>query len=90
MQTGNRVGTVFLRSKDPRQAPEINFNFFSQNGNRDIKAIREGIGHTFRIFNATGKPYAPFRIVYPRPDTDITQAIMDEAFSHHATWSCRM
>ncbi|KAH7174755.1 uncharacterized protein B0J16DRAFT_184907 [Fusarium flagelliforme] len=54
MQTGNQAGTVTLRSKDPRQVPEINFNFYFQNGDRGIIAIQEGIEHTFPVFNATG------------------------------------
>ncbi|KAF4980221.1 hypothetical protein FZEAL_3732 [Fusarium zealandicum] len=90
MQTGNQAGTVTLRSSDPRQAPEINLNFFAEQGDRDLTAIQEGIEHTLSIFNATGEPYAPFTIVEPNPDIDMKQAIMDEAFSHHVTSSCRM
>ncbi|EXK30692.1 hypothetical protein FOMG_13476 [Fusarium oxysporum f. sp. melonis 26406] len=90
MQPGNQAGTITLRSKDPRQAPEINFNYFAEKGDRDLQAIQEGVEHTMRIFNATGKPYAPFKVVEPRPGISIRQGIMDDAFSHHATSSCRM
>ncbi|KAH7118583.1 hypothetical protein B0J13DRAFT_599741 [Dactylonectria estremocensis] len=90
MQTGNQAGTVTLRSADPREAPEINFNFFAEQGERDLQAIQEAVEHTLRIFNATGAPYSPFKIVEPHPGVDMKQAIMDEAFSHHATSTCRM
>ncbi|KAK7421136.1 hypothetical protein QQZ08_010066 [Neonectria magnoliae] len=90
MQTGNQAGTVTLRSADPRQAPEINFNFFAEQGDRDLQAIQEAVEHTLRIFNATGEPYAPFTVVEPHPEIDMKQAIKDEAFSHHASSTCRM
>jgi choline dehydrogenase len=90
MQPGNTAGTVRLRSKDPRQASKIDFNFFAEKGDRDLKAIQGGVEHALGIFNSTAAPYAPFSIVEPRPGVDIRQGIMDEAFSHHATSSCRM
>ncbi|KAM0354814.1 hypothetical protein ACHAPU_000638 [Fusarium lateritium] len=90
MQPGNQAGTITLRSKDPRQAPEINFNFFAEKGDRDLQAIQEGVELTMRIFNKTGEPYAPFTVIEPRPDETVRQGIMDDAFSHHATSSCRM
>ncbi|KAJ4258080.1 hypothetical protein NW762_008220 [Fusarium torreyae] len=90
MQTGNQAGTITLRSNDPREAPEINFNYFAEKGDRDLQAIQEGVEHTLRIFNATGEPYAPFTVIEPIPEVDIKQGIMDDAFSHHATSSCRM
>ncbi|KAF4968617.1 hypothetical protein FSARC_4041 [Fusarium sarcochroum] len=90
MQTGNQAGTITLRSNDPREAPEINFNYFAEKGDRDLQAIQEGVEHTLSIFNATGEPYAPFAVVEPNPEVDIRQGIMDEAFSHHASSTCRM
>ncbi|KAF5974714.1 choline dehydrogenase [Fusarium coicis] len=90
MQPGNQAGTITLRSKDPRQAPEINFDYFAEKGDRDLQAIQEGVEHAMRIFNATGEPYAPFKAVEPRPGVSVRQGIMDDAFSHHATSSCRM
>lgn len=90
MQTGNTAGTVTLRSADPREAPDINFNYFAEKGERDLKAIREGVEFAMRVFNATGEPYAPFTTVEPNPEVDIEQGIMDDAFSHHASSTCRM
>ncbi|KAF4463126.1 choline dehydrogenase [Fusarium albosuccineum] len=90
MQTGNTAGTVTLRSADPREAPEINFNYFDEQGDRDLQALQEGVELAMRIFNATGEPYSPFTVVEPHPDIGIQEAIKDEAFSHHATSTCRM
>ncbi|KAH7273174.1 hypothetical protein B0J15DRAFT_509171 [Fusarium solani] len=90
MQTGNQAGTIKLRSADPREAPEINFNFFAEKGDRDLQAIQEAVEHTMQIFNATGEPYAPYTVIEPPPSVDVRQGIMDEAFSHHATSTCRM
>ncbi|KAI8671869.1 GMC-OxRdtase-N domain-containing protein [Fusarium keratoplasticum] len=90
MQTGNQAGTITLRSADPREAPEINFNFFAEKGDRDLQAIQEAVEHTMQIFNATGELYAPYTVIEPPPGVDVRQGIMDEAFSHHATSTCRM
>lgn len=87
MQTGNPSGTVTLRSRDPRQAPEINFNYFSQRADEDLQAMSEGIDLMLRSFDEVGIPYT---VLSPDPTIDRKQAIMDRAYSHHATSSCRM
>ncbi|KAF6840989.1 gmc oxidoreductase [Colletotrichum musicola] len=90
MQTGNAAGTVTLRSADPRAAPEIRFRYFEEQGERDLQALREGVELAMRVFNATGPPYAPFTVIEPHAGVETGQAIMDEAFSHHVTSTCRM
>lgn len=90
MQPGNPSGTVTLRSTDPRDTPLINFNSFEQNGDRDLQALSEANDMVMRLFNATGPPYTPFKVVEPTPGIDVKQAIKDNAFSHHVTSSCRM
>ncbi|TDZ58434.1 Oxygen-dependent choline dehydrogenase [Colletotrichum trifolii] len=87
MQTGNGAGTVTLRSRDPRQAPEINFNYFTERADEDLQAIAEGIEFMLGVFDDVGVPY---EVLSPSPDADMKQGIMDLAFSHHATSSCRM
>jgi choline dehydrogenase len=87
MQTANPSGTVKLRSADPREAPEIQFNFFAERAEEDLQAMAELVNLFLGVFNDTGVPY---EVVTPNPDIDMKQAIMDEAFSHHATSSCRM
>ncbi|KAL0935551.1 Oxygen-dependent choline dehydrogenase 4 [Colletotrichum truncatum] len=87
MQAGNAAGTVTLRSADPRQAPEINFNYFSQRGEEDLQSLVEGIEFMLGVFDEVGVPY---RVISPDPEIDMRQGIKDTAFSHHATSSCRM
>ncbi|KAH7091519.1 hypothetical protein FB567DRAFT_577381 [Paraphoma chrysanthemicola] len=87
MQTANPSGTIRLRSRDPRQAPEINFNFFAENADADLQALAEGVDLIMRSYDNVGVPYT---VVSPNPDVETNQALMDEAFSHHATSSCRM
>ncbi|PVH71670.1 GMC oxidoreductase [Cadophora sp. DSE1049] len=87
MQTANPAGTVTLRSKDPRQAPAINFNYFANRAETDLQALSDGVDLLMRIYNETGVPY---RVLLPNPAIEMKQALMDEAFSHHATSTCRM
>jgi choline dehydrogenase len=87
MQTGNPSGTVKLRSKDPRVAPEINFNFFAERAEEDLQALVDGVELMLRVYDDVGLNYT---VVAPNPHIDMKQAIMDSAFSHHATSSCRM
>jgi choline dehydrogenase len=86
-QTANPSGTVTLRSTDPRQAPAINFNFFAQNTDHDLAALIEGVELLLRGYDEVGIPY---EVVNPDPLIDMAQGLMDEAFSHHATSSCRI
>lgn len=84
------TGTVELRSADPRDTPVINFNFFEEGGDLDLKAMTEGVEKLLEIMNAVGGPYTPYEFVQPIPGLDVTQSIADTVFSHHATSSCRM
>ncbi|GJC87190.1 oxygen-dependent choline dehydrogenase [Colletotrichum liriopes] len=87
MQTSNAAGTVTLRSTDPRQAPDINLNYFSQRAEEDLQSLIEGIELMLSVYDEVGIPY---RVLTPDPAIDMKQSIMDVAFSHHATSSCRM
>ncbi|KAF2184262.1 GMC oxidoreductase [Zopfia rhizophila CBS 207.26] len=87
MQSQNRAGIVKLRSADPQDVPEINFNFFAEGRDHDLQALAEGVEFALSIFNSTGASYGPFRQIKPRHDISIRQGILDEAFSHHASSS---
>ncbi|CAI6340535.1 unnamed protein product [Periconia digitata] len=87
MQTDNPAGTVTLRSKDPREAPAINFNYFTHNAEKDLRALVEGCNLLLKAYDAVGIPYAR---IEPDPAISMEQGIMDQTFSHHATSSCRM
>jgi choline dehydrogenase len=87
MQTGNPLGTVTLRSADPRQAPAINFNYFEERAEEDIQALVEGVELMLGVYDQLGINYTR---LLPNPEIDMRQAIKDEAFGHHATSTCRM
>jgi len=41
--TRNRAGTVTLRSGNPYEMPNINFNFYSEGSEDDLQASLEGL-----------------------------------------------
>jgi len=86
MQTGNPSGTVKLRSRDPRVAPAINFNFFSKNSDRDLNALTEAAQVLLDAATNAGFNY---EVILPEL-ANMRQSIMDNTFSHHAVSSCRM
>ncbi|KAF1953449.1 alcohol oxidase [Byssothecium circinans] len=88
MQYQNRAGTVKLRSADPQDTPIIDFNYFAEGHDHDLAALKEGVEFVLDVYNKTPAPYGPYKVVRPDPSIDIRQAIMDEAFSHHASSSC--
>jgi choline dehydrogenase len=88
--TENTAGFVRLKSADPRQRPEINFQYFNDpdTAKRDVDAVLEGVRfvrkvskHNTAIKNET----------YPgadiSSDDEIRDFIQDNAWGHHASCS---
>ncbi|KAK3718196.1 hypothetical protein LTR37_005311 [Vermiconidia calcicola] len=90
MQTRNRAGTVRLRSKDPRDVPEIAFNHFEQGGRQDIEAMAEGFEFARSVFELPGQEYGPFEYTIPAPGETAQRSIREEVYSHHAVGTCAM
>ncbi|KAF1973568.1 alcohol oxidase [Bimuria novae-zelandiae CBS 107.79] len=90
MQYQNHAGTVTLRSADPQGTPVINFNYFFEERGHDLQAMSEGIQFVLDVLRDTPPPYGPYTIIQPDPSIDMKQAIMDQAFSHHASGTCRI
>jgi choline dehydrogenase len=90
MQTGNAAGTITLRSNDPRDTPIINFNYFEQQADQDLQALEEGFEFAMDLFGAIEEEHGPFDVIEPSPSTSVRQSIMDHAFGHHVSSSCRM
>lgn len=88
----NKAGTVKLRSKDPHDTPEINFNFFKEHAEHDLTAMAEGVDLARKIFDGVPKPIGPFTEQDPgasvNTTTEIKTTIKNQAFSHHATSTC--
>jgi choline dehydrogenase len=92
--TGNRDGTVKLRSADPRDTPLINFHYFEEGtpGTGDLSAIVDGIELARRI-NGRITDLSNGDII-PGPQAqsrrEIAQFVRNEAWGHHASCSCKI
>lgn len=88
----NKAGTVKLRSKDPQDVPEINFNFFHEGGRDDIEAMFEGVELARKIYEGVSMPDGPLTEINPGPsvrtEAQVKQSIKNEAFGHHAACTC--
>jgi len=87
--TRNRTGTVTLRSSDPRDPPQIDFNYFGEGGEADLDALAEAveiareIAAPLRDGGATEE--LPGRTVQ---GPALKQWIRDNAWGHHASCTC--
>ena len=92
--TNNRAGRVTLRSKDPRDVPDINFHYFSEGSDEgeDLGAVIAGV-ETVRAITKRNRNLIEEEVV-PGPKVrtreDIRQFIQDEAWGHHASCTCQM
>ncbi|KAK2736283.1 hypothetical protein FQN57_000813 [Myotisia sp. PD_48] len=94
----NRAGTVSLRSKDPRDTPLINFNYFHQDtgpgsgDEQDTQAMYEGMQFSRSILKNIIPLAGGFEEVWPGPSVKTEQALKDfiqrEAWGHHASCTC--
>jgi len=91
--TASRSGTVKLRSADPLDPPDVQFNFFdaaeNNAGARDVQAMVEGL-QLARKLTAAGT--SPSTEVWPGPqvqsDKQLGDFVKAETWSHHASCSC--
>lgn len=87
--TSNAIGTVKLRSKDPRDTPDINFKYFDDGagGNADLDAVVKGVEFARAIMSrrndiVTGET-APGNV-------DVKEYVRNNAWGHHASCTNRM
>ncbi|KAI0147735.1 GMC oxidoreductase [Xylariaceae sp. FL1272] len=97
MNPRSQAGYVRLRSNDPRLMPEINFNFFENEGDADLSELLDGAKAFRKAFNMAGPPITPFTEKHPCPgiNQNCTDAAQKEymklqAYSHHATSTCKI
>lgn len=90
--TRNRSGQVTLRSSDPRDPPEINFNYFHDGGQQDLEAVVDGIRFVRRL---TAKLKSQDLIAeeelpgaHLRSDDDLQEFVRSHAWGHHASCTC--
>ncbi|RYP39877.1 hypothetical protein DL767_001996 [Monosporascus sp. MG133] len=85
----NRAGTVKLVSADPRDVPEINFEYFADGGDEDIQGLVDGIEFTRKIFASVSGDGVAVGEVYPGAavvtQEQLKEYVRAEAYGHHAT-----
>ncbi len=90
--TENNAGRVTLKSGDPRDAPDINFNYFTDGADKDLDSVVSGVKTVRRIL-ARNKDIVEYEMLPGRDvetDEEIRQFVRDNAWGHHASCSCKM
>ena len=90
--TRNRSGQVTLRSSDPRDPPLINFNYFCDGGEEDLRAVVDGIRFVRRLSDKLKRigliadeelPGQQFQT-----DDELQEFVRTHAWGHHASCTC--
>jgi choline dehydrogenase-like flavoprotein len=87
--TRNRTGTVTLRSADPRDTPEVNFNSFGQGGADDVAAMVDGVEFV-RKLAAPHKDHGGEEVwpgEHVRKGAGLEEFVRQNAWGHHASCS---
>ena len=92
--TRNACGRVTLRSNDPRDVPQIDFNYFANSATaaHDLDAVAEGVDTARRINRACAAIIAEELVPgeQVRTPDEVRQFIVDNAWGHHACGTCQM
>jgi len=95
--TQNCAGSVRLKSKDPRDTPDIDFCYFTEGndtGGDDLVSVVEGVKFVRKLTADLRKKGMIAAEELPGPDvrTDeqIADFVKDQAWGHHASCSCPM
>jgi choline dehydrogenase len=93
--TRNTAGRVTLKSSNPRDVPEINFRYFSEGNDtagEDLESVADGVEFVRRMMKhadlVTKREVIPGESVSTREQ--IKEFIKDQAWSHHASCTCKM
>jgi choline dehydrogenase-like flavoprotein len=93
--TGNEAGRVTLCTADPRDTPDILFNFFEGDAaSADLAAVVEGIRFARKLSAHLIEPGVIDTEVLPGPDLEtqdqLERFVRDHAWGHHAAGTCRI
>ena len=90
--TKNRAGTVTLRSVDPLDTPAINFNYFTDGGDADLKAVVEGVRFVRRVTRTLRERRLVAAEELPGDhlvsDAELAEFVRLNAWGHHACGTC--
>lgn len=98
--TGNSAGTVTLKSKDPRDVPNISFKYFDEGTKSaaaaDLDAVASGVEFARAIGRKTNELFVTSELteIVPGPAVSSREAIKsfvkNEAWGHHASCTCKI
>lgn len=100
MGSQNNAGYVRIRTSDPTDQPEINFQHFAVGAEEDIGAMMDTVAWVRRVFADVPAPYGPVVPTEPPCPAGVQadgycsdssqdrQWIVDQTFGHHPTSSC--
>jgi choline dehydrogenase len=93
--TNNTAGSVTLRSRDPRDAPLINFRYFEEGNDgrrQDIQAVVQGVKLVRKMAEGLKRRGLIEKEEVPGEDTKsdeaLTEFVRNNAWGHHASCSC--
>ena len=93
--TNNRAGSVRLRSKDPRDVPEIDFSYFEEgtpDDDADLNAVLDGLRFVRKISEPLVREGVIAEEELPgaavQSDADLREYIRARAWGHHASCTC--
>jgi choline dehydrogenase-like flavoprotein len=94
-RTTNRAGRVTLRSADPRDPPEVQFNYFHQGAvaEADLDAVAAAVGMVRAVAQPLQKSGLLGEEILPGPSMPpegLSQWVRDNAWGHHASCTCPM
>lgn len=94
----NNAGTVTLKSTDPRDMPQIDFNYYDTGVNtndaadKDLQATYEGMKFARKAFKDLIPLDGDFSEVWPgtniSSEADTKTFLQDETWGHHASCTC--
>jgi choline dehydrogenase len=88
--TNNNAGAVSLRSKDPRDTPQVEFHYFSEGNDtkgEDLQAVVEGVNFVRKMNKSLSPLIGQEEVPGNQGDTPekLRQFIQNEAWGHHAS-----
>ncbi|MGA8272946.1 MAG: GMC family oxidoreductase [Candidatus Sulfotelmatobacter sp.] len=90
--TQNRAGIVTLRSADPRDAPYVNFNYFSEGADKDLDAVIDGIQFVRSLTAELKRQNLIEKEELPgearQSSDDLRTFVRNNAWGHHASCTC--
>ena len=92
--TRNRAGEVTLRSADPRDPPFVNFNYFAEGADDDLRSVIYGIRFARRMTAKLRESKLIAEEELPgeslQTDDELGDFVRSNAWGHHASSTCQI